>query len=540
MTVRMTTSCCCGATDSDARSSSDHVQQADLMMFDELLETLSADDWLTVSSQLLIVGSAVLFAALFYLATRRLRAVYAQEGRRFSRCRLTGREAVGRLLEHLGLPSDQIEDGAAIDHYDNVRRRVKLRTESSVSSSVAALAIAAHEVGHAEQFATGYWAARGMNGLRVLLIISAVVLLVYPFSAIIAGSGDVNLTRLIALIAIVPILRLPITAVLEHDATKRAKRLLNETGLAHATEQEGIAKLLRAAFFTHLALGTGLILLIGACAATMWLVESALDTPAMSITQVAVLNETQPSGPPPIEVIHFGELDLLPLTALAIAVATVWWAFSGGKRKVPPRCAADANNEGMARFQAGDLAGAIALIDEALRQDPGLASAHYNRAVVLSFQGRRPEALASIDAMFACRPAEVEPLIGIADSWYLRGTLRLDQGDYQGAIDDLSQAFNLEPSEPATLLCNRGLAWLRLGQLDRALQDTNDALALAPADAVAYNNRGVIHRELGDLEHSESDLRRAIEIDPQLPNPREHLAKLLEAQSTTAIGQLSD
>jgi Flp pilus assembly protein TadD len=141
--------------------------------------------------------------------------------------------------------------------------------------------------------------------------------------------------------------------------------------------------------------------------------------------------------------------------------------------------------------------------------------------------------------MFACRPAEVEPLIGIADPWYLRGTLRLDQEDYQGAIDDLSQAFDLEPSEPATLLCNRGLAWLRLGQLDRALQDTNEALALAPDDPVAYNNRGVIHRELGNLEHSERDLRRAIEIDPQLPNPREHLAKLLEAKSTTPICQPS-
>jgi Flp pilus assembly protein TadD len=378
-----------------------------------------------------------------------------------------------------------------------------------------------------------------MRGLRVLLILSAVVLLGYPISAIIVGGDDVNLTCLIALIAIVPLLRLPVTMALEQDATKRAKRLLNETGLAHATEHEGIARLLRAAFFTHLALGMGLVLLVGACAATMWLVEGALDTPPMSITQVAVWNETQLSGAPPIEVIRVGELDLLPLTAFVISVATVWWAFSGGKRKVATRSAADANNEGMASFQAGDLARAITLIDEALRQDPGLASAHYNRAVVLAFQGRHPEAFASINAMFACRPEEVEPLIGIADPWYLRGILRLDQEDYQGAVDDLSHAYNLEPSEPATLLCNRGLAWLRLGQLDRALQDTNDALALAPNDAVAYNNRGVIHRELGNFEHSENDLRRAIEIDPQLPNPRKHLANLLEAKSTASMCQAS-
>jgi tetratricopeptide (TPR) repeat protein len=267
----------------------------------------------------------------------------------------------------------------------------------------------------------------------------------------------------------------------------------------------------------------------------MWLVESAFDTPAMPIMHVAVSNAAQPSGPTQIEAILAHGLEFLPLSAFAVALATVWWAFSGGKRKDPVRSAADANVEGMARFQAGDHAGAIKLIDEALRQNPGLASAHYNRAVVLSFQGRHPEALASIDAMFACRPAEVEPLIGIADPWYLRGILRLDQADYQGAIDDLSHAFDLEPSEPATLLCNRGLAWLKLGKLDRALQDTNDALALSPNDAIAYNNRGVIHRELGHFENSESDLRRAIEIDPELPNPREHLAKLLKAKTTTPM-----
>jgi Zn-dependent membrane protease YugP/Flp pilus assembly protein TadD len=502
------------------------------MIPDELLETLAADDWLTLLGQLLIVGSVLLLAAMLYLSVRRMRSVYAQEARRFSHCRLTGREAAGRLLEHLGLPSDCIDDGATIDHYDNLRRRVKLRTESSVSSSVAALAIAAHEVGHAEQFATGYWAARGVGGLRVLLVLGAVVLLIYPFSATIMGSGDVNLTGLVALIAIVPLLRLPANMALELDATKRAKRLLNETGLAHPTEQEGITRLLRAAFYTHLALGLGLVLLVGACAAVMWLVESALDSPATSFMHVAVWDETQPGGQPRIEAIPVGGLDLLPLWAVAVALATVWWAFSGGKRKAPVRCAADANNEGMARFHAGDLAGALTLIDEALRLEPGLASAHYNRAVVLAFQGRRPESLAAIDAFFACQSAEIEPLIRTADPWYLRGTLRLDREDYQGAIDDLSKAFDLEPSDPATLLTNRGLAWLKLGQLERALQDTNDALALVPDDAVAHNNRGVIYRELGNFQQSESDLRRAIEIDPELPNPREHLAKLLEASST--------
>jgi Flp pilus assembly protein TadD len=60
---------------------------------------------------------------------------------------------------------------------------------------------------------------------------------------------------------------------------------------------------------------------------------------------------------------------------------------------------------------------------------------------------------------------------------------------------------------------------------------------MQPDDAVAYNNRGVIFRDLGNLEQAEADLRRALELDPELANPREHLAKLLESKSERAALQ---
>jgi Zn-dependent membrane protease YugP/Flp pilus assembly protein TadD len=523
------------ACDSSAKSASETPPTANSRTENLGTATFSMGGSLIVFGGLLLLGGAALFAGMLYAAMGALRWAYVQEGRRFSRCRLTGREIVCRLLEHLSLPSDRIDDGAKIDHYDQLRRRVKLRTESSVSSSVAALAIAAHEVGHAEQFATGYWAARATHWLLILLALSGVVLFVYPLAAPLGGAGEANLTGLIALLAILALWRLPVSLALERDATRRAKRLLNETGLVHETEQEGIARLLQAAFRTHVALSVGLVLLIGAGVATMWLIEGALDMPSLTSVQVAVGDELEPRGPLTQTVtIDVGEPSVYPLMAIA-SLFTVWWAFSGRERKGPTRTAVDANNEGMARYHAGDLAGAMALIDEALRQDPGLAFAHHNRAVVLSFLGRGPEALASIESLLACRPEEVEPLAGLADLWYLRGTLRLDQGDYEGAIDDLSRALTLDPAEPAVLLSNRGLAWIKLGQLDRALQDTDEALALSPDDAVAYNNRGVIYRDQGHLEQAEADLRRAIAIDPQLANPREHLAKLLEVKAAAAV-----
>jgi Zn-dependent membrane protease YugP len=290
------------------------------------------------------------------------------------------------LLEHLGLPSDRIDDGAKIDHYDIWRRRVRLRTESSVSSSVAALAIAAHEVGHAAQFATGYWAARATRCLLVLLLLGGAVLFVYPFVVIIAGDGEVNLTRLTAGLVIFPMLRLPLTLALERDASRRAVQLLHETRLADASEHAGIDGLLAACFRTHLAFSVGLVFLVSACVGAMSLVENSLDRPLPHNLLVALSDEFDPSGPQsPLIPIGLDESVMgnpLTLGMIAFSLGVAWWAMRGPTKKSPARTAIDANNEGMARFLANDPAGAIVMIDEALRLDPCLATAHYNRAVI--------------------------------------------------------------------------------------------------------------------------------------------------------------
>jgi Zn-dependent membrane protease YugP len=291
--------------------------------------------WLTTAGGLLMLGGLGLFATLLYAALRDTRSAYIEQGERFSRCRLTGRELVGRLLAHVGLSSDAVEEGAKIDHYDQLRRRVKLRTESSRSSSVAALAIAAHEVGHAEQFAKGYWAARASRYLLVLFVFGAAVLFVYPFAVTIAGAGEVNLASLVASGALVAVLRMPITISLERDANRRGERLLNETGLAHETEHEGIARLWRAGIRVHVLCSMALVLLIGGGAAIMWLVEDRLGTPALADVQVGVGSELEPGEPlPQMQTIADGEGYVYPL-AFVVAVATVWWAFSGKKREAP-------------------------------------------------------------------------------------------------------------------------------------------------------------------------------------------------------------
>jgi uncharacterized protein len=300
-----------------------------------LLADVSAHGWPAVASILLLAGGIALLAPMAYATLGALRLAHADQEQKLSQCGLTGREAAAQFLEHIGLASVCIEEGAKIDHYDHLHRRVRLRAESCVSSSVAALAIAAHEVGHAEQYATGYWAASATRDLLVLLVLGASVVFIYPFAITIAGAGDVDLTSLLALFAVVAVLRLPVTIALERDASRRALRLLGEANLTHQTEQEGIARMLQAAFRAHVVLSVALVVAIGAGVATMWLVENGLGTRALTDVQGGLGSESEPGVLPRTQATEGGEGYAYPLAAFLVAVATVCWAFWGGTRKSP-------------------------------------------------------------------------------------------------------------------------------------------------------------------------------------------------------------
>jgi tetratricopeptide (TPR) repeat protein len=62
---------------------------------------------------------------------------------------------------------------------------------------------------------------------------------------------------------------------------------------------------------------------------------------------------------------------------------------------------------------------------------------------------------------------------------------------------------------------NRGVAYKAKGDLNRAIADYNQAIALDPKYAVAYYNRGVMYNDKGDLDRAIADYNRAIALDPK-------------------------
>jgi tetratricopeptide (TPR) repeat protein len=65
---------------------------------------------------------------------------------------------------------------------------------------------------------------------------------------------------------------------------------------------------------------------------------------------------------------------------------------------------------------------------------------------------------------------------------------------------------------------NRGFVWHDKGDLDRAIADYNEAIRLDPKQANAYRNRGNAWREKGDLDRAIADLSEAIRLDPKYAN----------------------
>jgi len=164
----------------------------------------------------------------------------------------TGYQAARRILDQNGLQNVQIErvKGDLTDHYDPRTNIVRLSEGVYGSSSVAAVGVAAHECGHAIQYATGYvpMKIRGAivpvtnfgSKLAVPLILVGLLLSWYPLAYI----GLIGY----ALIALFQLITLPV----EFNASNRAVTALSDMNLTE-TERQGVKKVLSAAAMTYVA-----------------------------------------------------------------------------------------------------------------------------------------------------------------------------------------------------------------------------------------------------------------------------------------------
>ena len=163
-------------------------------------------------------------------------------------------ESVTRmLLDKFGLHNVKIErvQGNLTDHYDPGSKTVRLSDSVGGSSSIAAIGVAAHEVGHAVQDSSGYAPLKLRNSLvpaaslgsnmGMMLFMLGLLLRIGPLSTL----GIV----LFSCAVLFQVVTLPV----EFDASRRALALLSETGTLSAAELSGAKSVLSAAALTYIA-----------------------------------------------------------------------------------------------------------------------------------------------------------------------------------------------------------------------------------------------------------------------------------------------
>lgn len=185
-------------------------------------------------------------------AQHRVSATYKQYSGIISRSGYTGYQAARKILDDNGLQHVQIEEirGNLTDHYDPRTNIVRLSESVFSSNSVAAIGVAAHESGHAVQYATGYIPIKIRSAiipitnfgskLAVPLVLIGLLLSWYPLAYI----GLIGY----ALIALFQLVTLPV----EFNASNRAVAAISGMNLTE-TEQDGVKNVLSAAAMTYVA-----------------------------------------------------------------------------------------------------------------------------------------------------------------------------------------------------------------------------------------------------------------------------------------------
>ena len=183
----------------------------------------------------------------------RVKSVFARYSQVTSRRGTTAASAARALLDRFGLNQVPVERvaGNLTDHYDPRDKSLSLSESVYGSTSIAAIGVAAHEVGHAIQDSLNYSPLKIRNAIvPVVGIGSSLAFPLFFIGILMRGEFLMNLGIVLFLGVIVFHL---VTLPVEFDASSRALRVLADTGILSTEEIGGARSVLKAAAWTYVA-----------------------------------------------------------------------------------------------------------------------------------------------------------------------------------------------------------------------------------------------------------------------------------------------
>lgn len=186
----------------------------------------------------------VVIGIVGFIVQSRLQSVFNKYSKVLAPGGMTGREAAEKMLRDYGIKDVQVVSvkGRLTDHYNPVNKTLNLSASVYNSNSVAALAVAAHECGHAVQHAEGYAPLKMRSALvpvvqfsstwaQVVLIVG--ILLINTFPALLYLG-----IAMFAMVVLFSFITLPV----EYNASDRALDWLERSN-SLSQEQVGQAKI---------------------------------------------------------------------------------------------------------------------------------------------------------------------------------------------------------------------------------------------------------------------------------------------------------
>ena len=170
-----------------------------------------------------------------------------------SKTRLKGKDVARKILDANGLEKVKVKEvsGELTDHYNPSDKTVNLSNSIYSDSSIASVAVAAHECGHAIQDKNGYFFLKFRHGL--VPVANLCSKLGYVVLLIGIGAGIFNVTVIgIILLSVILLFHL-VTLPVEFNASSRAKKQLIILNITNNGSDKGISKMLYAAGMTYVA-----------------------------------------------------------------------------------------------------------------------------------------------------------------------------------------------------------------------------------------------------------------------------------------------
>lgn len=166
---------------------------------------------------------------------------------------MTGYEVATKILEMNNLTNVKVNKthGLLSDHYNPTTKNVNLSSDIYEGKSIAAIAVAAHEVGHAiqdkELYSPLVLRSKLVPVVNFASRASSIILVLGLFL------GATGLIDLAILLLCVSLLFQLITLPVEFNASERAKEQLKQCGYIQDRDTKGVNKMLKAAAFTYVA-----------------------------------------------------------------------------------------------------------------------------------------------------------------------------------------------------------------------------------------------------------------------------------------------